>query len=147
MSSTSLTVEVTATVKVRQSVDIVALFQNMDERNQKWYRDLNIDELGMEAEWQRPLAFLWPEDDDMVPLHMVRGASTHPRGDIDDAAVRLSARGTTSVYGRDAEWTESDFETLTAQVPWLRHFHEKLNQPISEHDLARLPGPDDVPLF
>lgn len=147
MTATGLTVEVSATVRVRQKVDVVALFTGMAEHDRKRYRTLDLAELGMSREWERPAAFLWPEEDDLVPLSLVSGAQTPVWGDIDMTEVRLQQRGGNSVHGREAEWTEGDFETLTAQVPWLRDFHASLTKRLTPEELARIPGPDDVPLF
>lgn len=147
MPATSLIVEVSATVKVRQSINMVDLFAQMNERDRERYRTFDPAEVGAEASWERPTAFLWPEDDDLIPFQMVSGAPGAVRGDIDDARIQLSKRGDEPVYGRDSDWSETDFETLIAKVPWLRTFHASLDQPVSAYDLARIPGPDDLPLF
>lgn len=146
-ADTSLTLEVVATIKARQRVDIVGLFSAMDLRQQQRYRSINVSDLGFEHEWERPLAFLWPEERDLVPDMMVTGSHSPVEGDIEDARMSLIKRGPEYVTGKAREWTEADFETLTAQVPWVRHFHDKLGTPDSQHDLDRLPGPNDVPLF
>ena len=147
MTPASLTVQVTATIKVRQNVDLVALFATMDERDRQRYRNLDIADLGMESEWERPLAFVWPEEADVVPLTLAPGARSPVWGDIDDATVRVEQRDGEAVYGREAQWSRADFDALIARVPWLRSFHESLSRTLSTEDLARIPGPDDVPMF
>lgn len=146
-ADTSLTVEVVATIKARQRVNIVALFTGLSPHEQARYRNLVVTDLGFEHEWERPLAFLWPEERDLVPTQMVAGSHSPVDGDIEDAHLSLVKRGNVVTTGKDREWTEADFETLTAQVPWLRNFHEKLNTPTSQYDLDRIPGPDDIPMF
>lgn len=144
----TLTVEVTATVKSRQKVDVVALFANLSERDQQRYRTMDIAELGMEHEWERPLAYLWP-DDDVLPMNMIPGHGG--RGlwsDIDESDIRVTARGEVTVFGRENRWTEDDFNLLKEEVGWLRTFHAvKDNPDATPEDLSRIPGPADVPIF
>lgn len=147
MTAAALHLEVSVHVVARQRVNLVEFFQAMDPREQDRYKALDIHHLGMEADWEWPLAYLWPDEHDVVPLSLVPRAQSHVSGDISDAALRLSARGGEMVFGRDAEWTEDDFETLKSHVPWLAAFHDTLTTPLTAEERARIPGPDDVPLF
>lgn len=141
----SLTVEVTATVGADQSVDVHALFNAMDTRTQARYFDLDIAELGMGGEFERPLAYLLPDDDDLIPYTMIPRSPSHPRGHVDDLDVRVVKRHDTLVFGEERRWTREDYLTLADNVPWLgRHVYE---QQMSAADRARMPGPGDVPLF
>lgn len=140
-----LRVEVTATFGVEETLNPFDLFTAMTEREQKRYFALDLTEVGMSVEWERPLAYLWPDDDDLVPYTMVPGSVSHPSGMVDDAEVRVVKRHGTYCVGAARDWTEDDYRTLVESVPWLaRHDRE---QTMNEHDRARLPGPDDVPLF
>lgn len=139
----ALSLEVTATIRVRQTVDLVAVFAGLHAVDQQHYQSLDLAEVGFEEEWERPLAFLWPEDDDVVPFNLSRSVNAPVWGDIQECEVRLRQRGETRHYGREAAWSEADFDMLVAQVPWMAAFH----RPVSEDDLSHLPGPDDVPLF
>jgi hypothetical protein len=141
----TLTVEVTASYGVEQNVDLCALFAGMDLAARQRYFDLDVSEVGFEAEWERPLAYVWPDEDDLIPYSMVPSSASHPRGMVDDADIRVIKRGDKSFYGPEARWTEADYTLLAEHVPWLQ---QHLNgQSLSEHDRARLPGPNDVPLF
>lgn len=140
-----LRVEVTATFGVEETLNPFALFTAMTDREQERYFALDLTEVGMSVEWERPLAYLWPDDDDLVPHTMVPGSVSHPSGMVDNADVRVVKRFDTYCVGAARDWTDDDYRTLVENVPWLaRHARE---QTMSEHDRARLPGPDDVPLF
>lgn len=151
-TSTSVTnipvmVEVVATVQMRQQIDLVTFFRSLPPAAQVRYRNLDISEAGMDAEWERPLAYLWPDESDVVPLELVPGASTSTRGQITDAQIRVQSRAEGLVDGRQCEWTEEDFRALLAQVPWMSRVHEAISGLISDEALARITGPDDIPLF
>lgn len=140
-----LRVEVTASFGVEETLDPMALFNAMTEREQERYFALDLAEVGMSVEWERPLAYLWPDDDDLVPYTMVPGQVSHPVGTVDDAEVCVRKRFDTYSVGATRHWTREDYDTLVANVAWLRT-HEQ-HASMSEEDRARLPGPDDVPLF
>ena len=65
---------------------------------------------------------------------------------VDRVEHRVTIRANRFAHMR--EWTEEDFDTLLASVEWLRKAHEHLDsegEPDPE-DLARIPGPLDVPI-
>lgn len=143
----TLVIEVTAKITAAQRVDLIALFDGFGDREKKQYAALNLSEWGMDAEWERPLAFIWP-DEDVMPLTLVPGARTGVGGDVPDVEARLEARNGQGVWGREAEWSVDDFATLRTHVGWLDEWHTKREMgSLSREDAARLPGPDDVPLF
>lgn len=114
-----LTSEVT--VRVRASVDAVAWFAGFDANAQRRYWDTDLDDY-LEDPWQRPLAYLDHVTEDaagdvMVPIFQPQGRSS-AETDMPDGARVTQRRGKYS--DRDRAWTEDDFETLAAAVPWLR---------------------------
>lgn len=139
----AITVEVTTEIRVRVTLDVVEFFAKLSEREQKDYAGIDIHELGMEAEWERPLAYLWPTED------RVEASAFAYRGrewiDFDDGDIRVRSRGEHSFYGKDTRWTEDDFAALCAAVPWLAAVH--VVDGLSPEDAARVPGPNDPPMF
>lgn len=144
----AMVVEVTMTVKVAQTIDMVKTFTDLNEADQQRYVTMGIAELGFEFEYERPMAFLWPDEDDLIPFTMCPGDG-FPNGDISDSDMRLNTRAGERVWGKDARWTEADFDTLVAAVPWMNAHYTRLRAlaAMSDDDVARLPGPDDVALF
>lgn len=140
-----LKVEVTASFGVEEALDPFVLFNAMGETEQHRYLHLDLSEVGFDAEWERPLAYLWPDDNDLVPVAMVPGTVSHPHGMVDDVEVRVTKRFDTYAVGAARHWTEDDYSALVENVAWLRA-HERRQQ-MSAEDRARLPGPGDVPLF
>lgn len=145
-TSPRLIVEIKATVTARQQFDLVEFYASLNDRAQEQYKRLNIGSLGFEHEWERPIAFLWPDDTDMVPVTLAIGADAPVWGDV-DAEIRTRARSGKLAYGHsETDWVEDDFIALAAEVPWLRFFHT-IRETGSCEDEARLPGPNDVPMF
>lgn len=140
-----LRVEVTASFGVEETLNPLALFNAMTEREQRRYFALDLTEVGMSVEWERPMSYLWPDDDDLVPYTMVPGHVSHPGGMVDHAEVCVRKRFDTHSVGQARHWTREDYDTLVAHVPWLRAHEQRMQ--MSDEDRARLPGPDDVPLF
>lgn len=141
----ALTVEVTATFGVTETVDLCALFASMSQRERLRYFDLDLTEVGFDAEWERPMAYLWPDEDDLLPHTMIPGSGSPLRGHVEDSDMRVIKRHDKTHYGPESRWSEDDYLTLADHVPWLKQ--HILGETMSEHDRARMPGPNDVPLF
>lgn len=144
----ALSIEVSATVQVTQTVDLVKTFTGLSETAKQRYLSMDYTEVGFEAEWERPMAFLWPDEHDLVPISMCPGDG-FANGDVNDASMRLSSRNGTRLWGKDAQWTEADFNLLVSHVPWMQSHYERLAAltAMTAEDRDRVPGPDDVPLF
>lgn len=140
-----LVVEVSAEIGVEETIPLADLFNAMSAQDRRQFFDLNLSEAGMDSEWERPLAYLWPDADDLIPYTMVPGTVSHPRGVVEEADVRVSKRNGVRAVGHARGWTEDDYQVLAGHVAWLkRHAFE---QEMNEHERARMPGPLDVPLF
>lgn len=138
---------------ISTTVDMVVHFAGVPEKERAAYWDLNLDMLGFEDEYERPIAWLvdaLTEDGRGMGSAMVRGASPDFNdGDIDDWDVCVKARRydvstdeQLATYTRPWHWSQADFDTLTAAVPWL-----KPDDPDEPRDTSRMPGPNDRPLF
>lgn len=144
----ALSLEVSATVQVTQTVDVVKTFTTLSDTEKQRYLSMDYTELGFEAEWERPMAFLWPDEHDVIPISMCPGDG-FANGDINDASMRLNKRNGTRVWGGEAHWTEADFDLLVAHVPWMKSHYDRIAAltTMTAEDRERLPGPDDVPMF
>lgn len=146
-----LEVEVRVEVRAEARVDIITYFTMLSEAGRKAYtKDLPSEE---EYEpWERPMLFLTSDlDVEMITLipyrpFTDRGEPQPVRESVDTDDVRTMITTREGRTAHNYDWTEEDFNTLRAAVPWLDKVHVKLNEELSEEDLARTPGPLDTPL-
>ena len=151
----ALELRVKVEVEAEAKLDVIGYFNGLHPSAQEEYQEFDLERVGYGEEWERPVAFLWTDDVDLcsiLPTHVITppGQPQIAREliDVTDQQVRLDSRGGRSVWGQDAEWTEADFATLRKAVPWLDAWHASQGGYDAEdsEDLARRPGPNDVPL-
>ena len=146
-----LEVEVSVEVRAEARVDIIRYFTMLGEHGRKAYVSDELDNDEYES-WERPLLFLTSGIDadclTVVPHRPFAGRHepqpVREQVDVDDQRTAVTVREGRVAYRRD--WSEEDFETLRAAVPWLDWAHAKLDEERDEEDLAREPGPLDTPL-
>lgn len=116
-------------VRISTTIDLIAFYAEMPESQRAEYWNHDIAEWGYDAEWERPIAYAmaWVDDGGDVMEPMGRGVV---RSFVD------------TDWSDGPRWSEEDFDALAAGVPWLDR-----RERLSPEDLARIPGPNDVPLF
>lgn len=117
-------------VRVDVVFDAVDLFTSWNEASRLGY--WGVDLTGYE-QWERPVQVITRHE---PAVEGVTGRGVTVFVDV-DATVRYPGR----VTGRP-EWSEADTKVLTARVAWM----QAEARPTPE-DLARIPGPLDLPLF
>ena len=148
-----LEVEATFSIRAEARIDLVAYFNALPKRAQEAYRTLDVEGLGY-AEWERPSVFLTQNaevEDLLLVQHRPFADPGDPQPvreivDMDEVSVVVTKRAGFAAY--DRWWVEEDFNLLRGQVPWLDLVHKKIEQgdELDEEDLARIPGPLDVPI-
>jgi hypothetical protein len=115
-------------IRVDTAVDLVRFFTELHESGRGDYWRLDIEQWGFDEEWERPVAYVmaWLDDDISVA----------------EAAGKGVVRSWVDTDWRSVRWVEKQFDQLVAAVPWLHRA-----EPLSDEELARIPGPNDVPLF
>jgi hypothetical protein len=149
-----LEVEIAVQVEVNAKVDLVRYFERLTPAQQKHYMEVELDDNYGGEEWERPMAFLSSDvENDLGIVDVVPFRPFPERGsrapqivrqtvDVDQEPERVTIREGKVAYGRG--WTEDDFNSLRARVAWLDKAHAALEE--QDEDLARRPGPNDVPL-
>lgn len=144
-----LIVRVEAEVRVEQLVDLPAYFQDLSEGERKSYRLFAQQNDEGYAEWELPVAYLTQGFYETLEVNLPflsSDVADFEHVDIDNVETYTAARKGSFVSSR---FTPEDFDLLRAQVHWLDTVHRVLNDEdeASEEDLARIPGPNDIPLF
>ena len=140
----ALSVGFTAEAKIDVTVDIVAFYTKMPERERTAYRTWDDpdwwerDKGGAPVLWDKPLAYL----NDSVEVD-----GGNPPGLVSDYS-ELEPWDTPRVRGANY-WTVEHYATLLAAVPWLAALDAEGELSDEEKDEieSRIPGPADVPLF
>lgn len=148
LGTPQLKVRLEATVRVEQDLDLLRYLQQLPAAGRQRYMGLDLS--GGYEEWERPVVFLSPDEGDfnmqMVPI--INEVSTFDRVDIDESEVEVRFRTGSTGYVFERFGPE-DFNILREHVPWLDHFHTSLEAGVedaAEEDIARIPGPFDIPL-
>ena len=152
----ALEVEIEVSIKAEVKIDVVTYFNGLPASAQESYKTIEFDDpeianLDYSEEWERPMAFLFPQDVG-GPISVLPSYGTgimREWVEEDDSSISVRARSGEHEYGRASEWTEADFETLRAGVPWLDAWHHEQGNhgAVDPADLARTPGPLDDPLL
>lgn len=165
VATAPLVFSVTQEVRVTTKVDLVGFFASLNVVEQSVYADTNLHEFGLTEEWQRPLAYLYNCLDVDVEAPSVGGfAASDVSVDaiLDDRVTRRP--GSDCVRFGAREFSTGDYATLVASVPWLAEREDALafertlsdatdpsieaeKRAAAAAELARVPGPRDVPLF
>lgn len=123
-------VSTTRTITDRADVDLVKYLTSLTPAQQVGYWELDLHMWGYADEADRPLAYLAShlDEEEDWDCQRLRDIGITGDSDIDDFDLRNP---------RDKSWRD----TLATSVPWLNPAG-----PPSPEDLARTPGPHDVPL-
>lgn len=151
---TRLLVEVTAEWRVETTVDLVSYFNGLTEADCAEY--IVAEASGVEdgyAQWEFPMRWIGPQDGD-GPGGWLNYHKAIVREDVDLDNVGSHVRERIGYEGRTgnlgASWTEQDYHDLCDHVPWMSVHRTALAESgdgaLSPEDLARIPGPRDVPL-
>lgn len=120
-------VRIDAELHVEVEFNIVQYFREFtpDARHREMYWGLSLSEWGFESESERPIAWITQE---VAEAYEVTGMGGYPKGhpindqsgDLDFQGERIEERNGVRAGYQDQYWTQDDFETLIAAVPWLR---------------------------
>ena len=143
-----LRIDFEAEAKIDVSIDIVAFFSKMPAREQADYRTWDDndfwerDRQGEPIPWDKPLAYLNAYLNEAAEV-----SAGNVRGWVRDHS-ELEPWDTPRVRG-GKYWTEDNYGQLLAAVPWLAALDQVDELPEEERAEieARIPGPNDVPLF
>jgi hypothetical protein len=149
---TRLLVEVSVEVVIEHKVDLVLHYTNLTGAQQAAYTE-GIGSGGF-ADWEWPIQFLYPSDDDrhawdgwMLPSAAV--LRTH--ADERDYSEYVAERPGHERYTRP-KWSEKDYRLLCSLVPWMEAVRRHRLDPgdpeaLSAEAIARIPGPNDEAMF
>lgn len=158
-----LDVSIEFTTRTEVKIDLIGYFNGLTAAAIDDYKFSDIERWGYSEEWERPFAFLAMLADNMgQDQHGATFAYSkmpeagkrrivQERTEEDDAVeVEVRVREGKRAYNRD--WTYEDFETLRRGVEWLDLFHRGIEDDETTdeerlEELARIPGPNDNPLF
>lgn len=140
-----LLVRVQQVLTVTTEIDVAGWFAGFTatQRAAYWATDVASPETGGEcAAWERPYAYLTGHAAEATDvLEPMLGDCALATVDETGYEDRVSWRGGEPA-GLNRYWTEADYDTLVAQVPWLAPEAE-----LTAAELARVPGPLDTPLW
>lgn len=149
----SLLVEFQYEVRYEQEIDLVAFFSSLGESGRADYlRFVTENDQGY-LEWEWPVAYIsnWVCEDLYVETSLPQ-QHTSEQVDIEPDYANWVRHMTGDVEPRKRydKFDAGHAEHLLAKVPWMAATHKiALGQEVEENaaELARIPGPRDVPLF
>lgn len=118
-------------IQIRNQVNLVDFFKAIPETQRAGYWHFDVNEYGFDTEWERPIAFVMAWLDDRNSVGGAHGPGIS-RSWVDENTWD-------NFY---CKWEEDHFIQLCEAVPWLAP--ESI---LSPEDIARIPGPLDVPLL
>lgn len=144
-----LIVEIETEVRVEQLVDLPAYFNGFPEGERASYRHYAEANEGGYADWELPVAYLSQGVYETLEVNLPFlsfDCSDFERSDIDE--VRTETRAYKGQFV-SRHFSIDDYDFLRSKVAWLNAVHALLNgeEGASEEDIARIPGPHDIPLI
>lgn len=118
-------------IRVDNVLNLPEFFAAIPETRRAGYWSFGLDEYGFSEEWERPIAFVmgWLDDCNSV-------GGTYGKG------IVRSWVDENTWDNFHLRWEREHFDQLAALVGWLAPESE-----MTAEEIARIPGPLDVPLF